>query len=266
MSALSKGKAWHSILELHYNILLAAQRKDVKKVSVILERARSEVATFILDLDDELAELMWWMYDGYVSLFGADEGWEIMAVEHPAQVRLPTPRGGRSSFILKMKIDLIIRDRSTRRIRIVDHKSGKDLPHRKNLELDDQFTLYTWGLNELGHHVFGQTYNAARTYRLKADLEESGIQPLDERFSRTGLYRTPVELQAVAVEAYQVARARYQQQAEARKDGIDSPRTTDTMSCQWQCDAFEPCLAGRKGADWRSMMRAKGLTQDFERH
>jgi|HubBroStandDraft_2_1064218.scaffolds.fasta_scaffold01427_6 hypothetical protein len=266
MSALGKGTAWHLVMETHYNVLLAAQRREITDETRILAASRRKVSAVINDMPDELAELIWWMYEGYVSLYGADHGWTIMGVEHPAEIRLPTPRGGRSGFILKMKIDLIVRDRATKRIRIVDHKSGKDLPHGKALDLDDQFPLYQWGMQQLGFDVFGLTYNAARTYRLVSDIREPGTQALDERFYRHAMYRTPKELHTIALEAYQTARTRYRQQADVARDGMDAPRTTDTMSCQWQCDAFDACLAGRKGVDWRSLLRAKGLTQNFERH
>jgi hypothetical protein len=266
MSALGKGTAWHTVLEIHYSTLMAAQKAGSKNPARVLVVARQRVSAFIAELDDELADLMWWMYDGYVALYGHDPDWQILAVEHSAQARLPTPRGGRSGFILKLKIDLIVRDKSTRRVRIVDHKSGKDLPHSKALELDDQFPLYQWGLLQLGHDVFGLTYNAARTYRLVADLKDPGTTPLEERFERVPMYRTPKELQTIALEAYETALTRYQQQARVLKNGVDSPRTTDTMSCQWQCDAYEACLAGRKGVDWRSLLRAQGFSQDFSRH
>lgn len=266
MSALGKGSAWHLVMEAHYNKLRAAQQKGIRDNKRILAACRKEVARLLADEPEELADLIWWMYDGYVALYGTDPEWQILAVEHPAQVRLPTPRGGRSQFILKLKIDLIIRERRTRHIKVVDHKSGKDLPGAKALELDDQFALYTWALNQLGHAVFGQVYNAARTLRLQADVKEPGTTPLAERFDRVPLYRTPKELDNIAVEAYQTASATYRSLAQARRDGRDAPRTTDPLSCRWQCDAFEPCIAGRKGIDWREFMKAKGFDQQFERH
>lgn len=266
MSALGKGIAWHTVLETHYNVILDAQRKSVTDRAKIEARCRTRVNEFIGTLPEELAELISWMYEGHLAVYGTDPEWEILAVEHSGQVRLPTVAGRPSMFVLKMKIDLIVRERSSRRIRVIDHKSGKDLPHKKSLEIDDQFPLYVWGLNHLGRNVFGATYNAARTLRLKADIIEPGSQPLDERFSRTPIYHTPKELNQIALEAFLTARTRYQEQRQVSRAGVDPPRSTDTLRCQWDCDFYAACLAGRKGVDWRSYLRSTGFAQDFERH
>jgi hypothetical protein len=262
---LYKGSYWHRALEAHYLVIRRAQRKKEKAT---VEQCKAAVEQALERADPEIRELIWWMYTGHLDKWGLDDGWQILAVEHPAEVNLPTPKGGRSQFILKMKIDLIIRDLTTRtrNIIVVDHKSGKDLPHGKLLELDDQFGLYTWGLRQLGHKVFGQVYNAARTLRTKADEKEPGTQPLDERFSRIPMYRTDKELDQVAVEAYATARMRYQQQSEFQRQGLLSPRHTDPQTCAWKCDYVEPCMAARKGMDMRRFLRDAGFTVDHTRH
>lgn len=266
MSALGKGTCWHTVMEAHYNVIRTAQQKGMTDLGKVEARCRSVVTRILGTQQEELAELIWWMYDGYVNVYGTDPDWQILAVEHAAEARLPTPRGGRSGFILKMKIDLIVRQRSTKRIRVVDHKSGKDLPHKKSLEIDDQFPLYVWGLNRLGKKVFGAEYNAARTTRLAGDVRVPGSQPLDERYSRTPIYHTPRELEGIAVDAYLMASSRYAEQRRMTKLGVDSPRSTDTFRCQWDCDYYDPCIAGRKGVDSRAFLRTTGFEQDFERH
>src|SRR5258708_25618532 len=208
---------WCLVIETHY---------DVLKQGGSLERAHMAVEQVLEDADEELADLMYWMYDGYVRFWGADPGWKILAIEHSAQVRLPTPRGGRSSFLLKMKIDLVVQERRTGNIKVVDHKSGKDLPKARALELDDQFGLYTWGMRQLGKRVFSSEWNATRTLRLQNDLTGKMATPLDERFSRTPLYRTDKELNRIAIEAYQIASARYRERAAEQRQGLDPPRHT----------------------------------------
>lgn len=266
MSALGKGIAWHQVLEDHYNIIMDAQKRGITDQGKIEARCRNKAMETVAGLPDELGELIWWMFDGYLRKWGTDPGWKILAVEHPAQVRLPTPAGRPSGFILKMKIDLVVKEHSTRRVKVIDHKSGKDLPHKKSLEIDDQFPLYVWGLNLLGKNVFCAEYSAARTTRLQADLKDPGSTPLDERFSRTPVYHTPKELGQIALEAYLTARARYEEQARVARLGVDPPRTTDSLRCQWDCDFYDACLAGRKGIDWRNYLRTTGYLQDFERH
>lgn len=299
-SPLTKGTAWHAALEIHYNIIREFQQDGGHLVNParMLEAAESRVEQFLETLDDDLAELIWWMYQGHVELYGADEGWKILAVEHNAVCRLPLPSGRASQFGLKIKIDLIVADITRRKaqIWIVDHKSGKNLPGKKELDLDDQFGLYTWGLRSMGKKVFGQIHSAARTTRNLGDFpanvelwtakkaagDKPGAKPktqtLEERFHRTPMSRTDIELDTIAREAYRTARNRYRDQAEierARKTAankgkslqtIEPDRHTDPDTCRWKCDYTEQCLAGRKGLAMRPFLHDVGFRQNFERH
>lgn len=285
MSALSKGTAWHQVLEVHYLELQKLQKANPGSAvaATQMKSIRTTVETFIeytvLPVSAELADLIWWMYLGYVECFDSDPSWRILAVEHSAQCRLPTPSGRPSGFILKMKIDLIIGTHTARggkQIWIVDHKSGKDLPKDKELDLDDQFGLYTWGLQKMGKQVFGQIHNAARTLRLKEDEKLWGTKDytpgdataLDTRFMRSRMYRTDIELQRIAVEAYQVMQGRYTEQQRATRAGTDSPRHPDPKGCRWMCDYVDACLMGRKtdGQQMREYLDAKNFRQDYDRH
>jgi hypothetical protein len=266
MSALAKGTSWHKVLETHYNTIRGWQHDGNLTSESLLALCREAVEQELEDTPDELADLIWWMYDGYVAKWGTDPQWKILAVEHNCQVRLLTPRGTRSGFMLKMKIDLVVQEIRTGHIKVVDHKSGKDLPKAKAFELDDQFGLYVWGLRQLGKRVFSAEYDAARTLKLKEEIKTPGTTPLDERFQRIPLYRTDKELTTIARETYQMASTRYREQAQAVRDGVDSPRHTDPDRCAWRCDYQEPCLAGRKGLDLRQFLRDKKFVQDFSRH
>lgn len=300
-SPLTKGTVWHAVLEIHYNVIRDWQVNQVRGwiggAAGVLDLAKHKVEQFLEDFDEDLADLIWWMYRGYVDQYGADDGWKILAVEHNAVCRLPLLSGRASQFALKIKIDLIVADitRGKPQVWVVDHKSGKNLPGDKELDLDDQFGLYTWGLRSMGKQVFGQLHNAARTQRNRGDFPEivaeydrlkglglkgGGAKPvtqtLDERFHRTPMAKTEIELDTLAHEAYQTARDRYRQQAEiehARKRAsgeprraIEPPRSTDPDTCRWRCDFTEQCLAGRKGIDLRAFLKDKGFTQNFERH
>jgi hypothetical protein len=267
-SALGKGSAWHSVLEAHYNEIMKCQREGEISRTKILDRCKAAVMPIIYDLaTEEIQDLIWWMYEGYVNYYGSDEDWQIIAVEHGAECALPDVGGDSDPlFRLKVKIDLVVKERSTGRIRIVDHKSGKDLPHKKTLEIDDQFPLYQWALTRLGKRVFGLTYSAARTLRLQADIKEPGTTPLDERYARVSMHRTDKEMEGIAHEAADTALTRYLEQARVKAARRDPPRTTDPLRCQWDCDFRDACLAGRKGMDWRDMLHHTGYEQQFERH
>lgn len=265
MSALGKGTAWHKVMESHYNVLRTWDRRNDHE-SDILTACRMAAEADMRQMPDDLADLIEWMYKGYVGHWGVDPDWDILAVEHNAVCRLPTVRGTPSSFWLKVKIDLVIRERRTKNVKVVDHKSGRDLPGEKTLELDDQFGLYTWAMRQLGKKVFGQVYNAARTMRLQADVKDPGTTPLDERFRRVPLYRTDKELDATAQDAYLLALARYAEQSRVDRAGVMSPRSTNPETCQWRCDYKEACLAGRKGLNVRQFLHDQGMEQVFERH
>jgi RecB family exonuclease len=264
--ALQRGTDWHQILEVHYGEIRQWQQEQDAGVVLVRDAALAEriwarVHPLLYDTTtghqtDEQA-LLEWMYRGYIDAYGLDPQWDILAVEHAPVMWLPTPGGRRSRFQVKMKIDLVVRDRPTGQILVVDHKSGKDLPKDKELDLDDQFGLYVWGLRQLGYDVFGAVHSAARTLKYK---DESKAQPLTERFSRKRLPRTDRELQTIAVEAYRAARLAY-----SFKEG-EAPRSPNSDTCNWRCDFKEACLLGRKGSNTQAVLRDLGFTQDFTRH
>lgn len=233
--ALTKGREWHAVMQLHYECLKAG--------TLDIERRR-EIAEYLIAVeqwDEELAGLLAWMYDGYEERWGTDSDWEILAVEDQRLIRLPTTTGRASRYYLRMRIDLLVHETFLKgKMLVVDHKSGQNLPRNKDLDLDDQFGLYTWGARTLGDPIFGSLYNAARTQRNKSPME------LDERFSRTRVYRTDRELDIIAREAFVTARTAYSAYAPG-----EAPRFVDSAAigphrCVVKCPFTEPCLMGRK--------------------
>jgi hypothetical protein len=261
--ALDRGTRWHQILEAHYRTLMEAQKPegagwnvaDFELTARIAERLKPllynpQSGEFV----DETAELLLWMYQGHLETWGFDPHWRILAVELGPVVPLLTPAGKRTRFWLKTKIDLVVQDRELgNHVWVVDHKSGKDLPRRKSLDIDDQFGLYTLALRRAGKKVFGQTYSAARTQRNKSHM------PLDTRFGRYRLYREDTELAAIEADAVAAMTAAY-----GRGVAYSSPNTD---SCTWKCDFLEPHIAARKtGRPIQELLPGYGLEQSFVRH
>lgn len=253
--ALEKGTLFHAAMERHYNI--------VKEQPILGREVVSDMVKGLFYNDDhtqtELQELVEWMYLGYLDQWWEHDKlmWTILAVEHEiVSPPLPTPGGGRSKFRMKMKLDLIVHQKmgAHKRLLLVDHKSGANLPSEKELEFEDQFARYQWGLKQMKRPVFAIVYNAARTQRNKS------FMPLTDRFSRTMLYRTDKELQTVAVESYKLAKRLY-----ANPIGY-APRSPNSDTCRWRCPFTESCLAGRKGIDEVQFMRDKGFRIERERH
>lgn len=256
--ALLRGTRWHEVLELHYNTIRELRKdKDGATEAEILHVCREAVQA-ILEVDDPVDEVVWWMYEGYVEHYGIDPDWKVLAVEHRSEMWLPTDKGGRSRFKLKIRVDLIVRDLKLGGIWLVDHKSGKDLPKRKDFDLDDQFGLYEWGMRQAGHKVIGTIHSAARTHRNKDQNRHP--QPLEERFARTRMNRTDIELDQIAIEAYRTLTTAYRY-----KEG-EAPRSPNPDTCSWRCPFTEPCLMVRKGMETAVALKDFGFVQDFTRH
>lgn len=253
-ASLARGSLFHEVMENHYLIL---QREGQNRNGLDIAAEFVEHMLWDNGWTSDYAEIVDWMYRGYIERWGWDEQWEIVAVEHSAVVPLP---GYNSLYRLKMKMDLIVRDRMNQgRLLVVDHKSASRMPKGdKDFAFDDQFGLYTWGMRELGHPIHAAVYNVAKTKQLKRD------QTLDERFDRHTLYRNDEELDTIAKEALEEARNVYL--SRYRLDG-DAPRSPNPDTCKWRCDFTDACLFGRKGmGETRQFLRDLGYVQDFTRH
>lgn len=250
---LAVGKLWHEVMQTHYSLLFQAQRAGVAPDATAIAKAVFDLLYEASGTQTEYQELVEWMYEGYLRHYQFDPQWQIVAIEHASEVWLPTAAGTRSGFKLKIKVDLIVRERG--KIWLIDHKSGRDLPREPELALADQFGLYNWALRKIGHKPFGVIHSAARTQRNK-----SKPQPLEERFLRTYMYRTDAELERIAVEAWRTMKSVYALKPEL------APRYPDPDRCGWRCSYTEPCLASRKGADLVQFLHDVGFAQNFERH
>ncbi len=272
-SARDRGTLFHAVLEAHYTAIRAQQELAVElrrdwetwDVDAAAAQAQARVSELLTDPSgdprSETHELVGWMYAGHLQRWGFDPNWRILAVEvrdvfplyayNRAGVLAP------SRFHLKTKIDLVVQDYAMGgRVWVVDHKSGKDLPGNKELDLDDQFGLYTLMLRRRGRKVFGQIYNAARTQRNK-----TGVQTLESRMERYRLYRDDPELLKLEAEAVETFQAAY------RKRTGEPPSSPNPGECKWKCDFLEVHLQARKqGRTAAEVADQFGFVQNFERH
>lgn len=266
---LAKGKLYHTVMEGHFRAIKEIQDKiggagripeqDHKKV---LDAIRKNVVLPLLidpktaDPFSEVHDLILWMYDGYVAKWGINPEWRIVAIEHQIVTPLRDQRGRRSRYHLKAKLDLIVRDRETGQLWVVDHKSGANLPTQMDLEIDDQFGLYTWAMREMGRKIQGTIHMANRTQRNKS------FMPLDTRLAKTYMNRGDKELTNLALDAYYAARAAY-----PPKSG-EAPRYSapDPRSCGWKCDFKEPHLMMRTGRDMDEVLGEWGFVINRTRH
>jgi hypothetical protein len=268
-SALAKGSLWHEVMAAHYGEIKAAQlaaKQDTGSTAIpgdrhkeLLEDCRDAVMPLLHEQGEmtEDQQLVLWMYDGYVEYYGIDPQWEIVAIEHRGVVPLLTDEGKKSRFRLKIIIDLVVRDRPTGKLHIIDHKSAKDLEKKQELDLDDQFGLYVAGLRAMGRKVFMAVHSGARTYRLKDPTK----QALEDRFRRTPMFRTDVELTNIMVDAWRTAKQAY---SANNRVPYSSPNPSQ---CKWKCDFLDAHLGARKGIPIEQSLRDFGFTrQPLNRH
>lgn len=259
--ALARGTLFHKVMEAHYRGLQMNPRTTPAADRLRASRglAQAQLSAFRLaGTDPEVVDLVEWMYEGYVDMYADDPDWEIVEVERQYVVPLRTASGQKSRFSVKLAIDLLVRDWSMQgKLWLVDHKSGRDLPARKEVDLSDQFGIYVWALKQVGVDVFGCQWNAARTQRNK-----SKPQPLAERHSRILISKTAVELESVARDMYASARQAYSSRSLGE-------RHADPDTCNWKCQYLDACLLGRKTDSpqkEREFLHDAGFRQDFTRH
>lgn len=265
--ALAKGSLYHLVMETHYKVIKAWQDGHKNKVLIrdekeVLALCEAAIRPLLFDtktgeFHSDVHELIWWMYEGYVEYWGADLHWRILGVEHQIITPLPDEDGAESNYHLKAKIDLLVRDREAQSaLWVIDHKSGRDLPSKMDLEIDDQFGLYGWAMRKVGKPVIGAIHNANRTQRNKSPMT------LESRMARTYLSRSEAELSNLALDAYRVARAAHPPEAEKRPP-YSAP---DPRSCGWKCDFKEPHLLMRQGRKVHDVMTEFGFKIDRTRH
>lgn len=250
--ALSRGKLFHAVMELHYRTLQAGG--DVAEAAAAIRAAELLADSVSGEVTDEQA-LVAWIYEGYCEQYANDAAdWEVLAVEQRFEEWLPTETGNRSSFKLKGRIDLMVKDRTMDgSLWLVDHKTARVLPAGRDIDFDDQMGLYIYLLRRRGYPVRGAIYNVCRSHRLKREMEPQ------ERWVRRLTVRTDRELETMVSEVLNTFREAYRWRE-------SPPRSPDPDRCGWRCPFTEPCLGGRKGIPIEGLLRDHGFEVDEGRH
>ena len=246
-SPLTRGSLYHNVMEVHYTWLKRDPEADLREIQAFV-RKHLLFNNPVADVDQVLVD---WMYDGYIECYGRDPGWEILEVETAYRTPLGPPS---SPFRLAMKLDLVVRDKMTEQLWLVDHKTAKDFTRQTEIDIDDQFGLYTWGLRQQGMDIMGTIRNDCRTQRNKTKP-----MTMDQRFRRVKTFRTKVELANIAADAYDCARAAY---GEGRV--IYSSPAPDR--CTWRCGYLQPHLMRRKGIPFETSLPDFGFVISNEKH
>lgn len=248
------GQVWHAAMKVRYLLIKDGQTDE--------DRIEEAVAAEIDRANSDLIETLWWMYEGYVELYGLDSDLDILSVEETLQVpfhdeddrplRIEVD-GVWRPILYSWTTDVLARSRTYRGLMVVDHKSTGQPLGKMDIDLSDQFGLYTVAWQRLGEKVRGQLVNQAKTKRLKRPMT------LEERFDRTPSIRTKVELRNIELDAVDTIYAMLSPRNRRRPYSAPDPR-----SCGWKCDFKEPHLRMRRNTDPRkipSILRSFGLEQ-----
>lgn len=234
---LSRGTAWHIVMEIHARGLEAGKTLEQIRKRVI-KWLTTELPLIWHNVQAEEFDRLVWMYDGYVEVYGLDERWEM--VSHEMTFEYPMPIPGNKNLIATGRVDNLRRDRKTGLLYVVDYKSkgGKNLENEaivNEMLLEDQFIWYMGILRKLGYEIHGVIRDVARTDRLKRPMS------LGERFTRMETVYKQETLDHIWEEKREVAmRLNATHQG---KVGIYS--VPDTMRCSWKCDFYKPHLESR---------------------
>lgn len=128
---------------------------------------------------------------GYDAHWGADDRYEVLAVESTFFAPMLNPETGQPSrtWVLAGKLDGILRDRSTGAVLILEHKTTTENtadpadPYWVKLAMDSQVSHYYLGAESLGHAAEGCLYDVM----LRPRLRPLKATPLEARkFTKDG--------------------------------------------------------------------------------
>lgn len=240
---LAIGSLGHKALETHYRILQTGGSLADATLAVVDLLRTPPLSPY--------ADTVAWIYNRFVERYGADRQWKILGVEETLTIPLD------DRFNLKAIIDLIVEDRSSGAIILIDWKFSSRLLGDRELAFDDQFGLYQAVMRQQGRPVLHCLYGQNRTPQ-GGQMPRNLDPPLDDWFFRVPVYRTDGELEQLLEEALDDFHRLY--------DGVetgDLPRHPDSDRCKWRCPFTLPCLHGRKYGPRREveLLEAHGFTR-----
>lgn len=250
----------------------------------VYDREVAEIGEFGLYWDDysgswepdekwtDARELGTELLEMYVEKYGSDSDWEILCTEQAFQQPVRNPRTNRIMFYYVGIVDLIVRQISTGRIYIVDHKTTRAI-NVQALGLNEQAGSYwtfgvEWLLDQgyLNEKTFsdlsGLTFNFLRRTRrdtrpqdeeghyLNLDGSVSKRQP-SPIFHREPTWRSTHDRDQVRRRALNDFRE--MQMVESGDLAVTkNPGPFTCTGCGW----LDVCELHETGADWRPMLAA----------
>jgi len=171
--ALGRGVLLHDVLALYYERLKAGVSHNVAVVD-----ARARLQTFMASLPMETVMEVDRLLQGYWNYYQGDKDWEILEVEKSYDLPLT------EEYEYALRLDLLVRVRSTGAIVLVDHKTTYDFWSADDLDLNPQFPKYIGSLRANGVAVDYALLNQIRTRSIKNPDANDLFRRVDYRPSR----------------------------------------------------------------------------------
>lgn len=245
----------------------------------------SGTPTHIIEAATELYKLGKAMLTAYAEHYRGDKNWEIIGAEIPLEIEI-TDQYGQSVGTYRMKLDLVIRDRTTGKIWIIEHKTAKAI-RVEHLSIDGQARPYgalaelamkRAGILKPKETVEGILYNFLRKampdvretnsegLALNKDGSVSARQP-SPLFKRHPVKLTTkakrVALERIRLDVIEIMGTRFMlHRAKDREQMVSRISKTSHWSCPRFCEFFTMCELEEQGGDIRQLQRGMFTQRD----
>jgi hypothetical protein len=218
------------------------------------------------------------MLERYLAKYKGDPGWEVLATEQPFQVLVKNPRTGKPMFYYVGILDLVMREISTGRVWIWDHKTCGSIDLTA-LGLNEQFGSY-WAFgtewlqdkniirpdyfNDLSGLMVNFLRRGKRDDRpqnedglyLNKDGSVSKRQPRPF-FHREPTFRTEHDREQVRRRAMND----FREMEMARRGDLPINKRPGMFNCRG-CSWLDACELHETGADWERFV--VGTTEEYD--
>lgn len=237
-SALSRGVLFHDVLAIYYSALKDGIKHD-DAVIVARRHLQSYLAntSFAMETVTEVDRLL----HGYWNFYKGDPDWEILDVERGYDLALT------NEYEYSLRFDLLIRNRKTGEIILVDHKTAYDFWSEDDLALSPQFPKYIGSLRANGVHVDKAILNQVRTRSIKNPSPE---QLFRRTVDKPSLAKIQNAMREQVIVSEQIVKHR-SLPLEVR--AANSVRTLNKQVCKY-CDAKPLCMSEYDGGDVTHMI------------
>lgn len=160
---LAIGGVGHEALEIYFKA-----RKDGVSHPEAVNKSIQHMTKMVADLDNCIYDLEAILkaricVDRYFQHYGDHPNWTILRVEELYEMQIPN-----QPFSIPMRLDLLVHDKSTGKILLVDHKFTYDWWKPRKFNLRGQFYKYVAILRHNGVHVDAVVINQLRYREMKS--------------------------------------------------------------------------------------------------